>query len=114
MQQFAELMGTKLPGKRYRLLYTWSRDGRSNASFHERCDNQVRAIANAFSVHLLTLQGRDRRWSSCGPRMDSPSAATQLQHGTITIFTFQLQAASCFGLKTLKAARLDASTVWTR
>ena len=61
VQQFAALMGTKLPGKRYRLLYTWSRDGRSNASFHQRCDNQVRAIANAFSVHLVTLQGRGRR-----------------------------------------------------
>ena len=60
-QQFAALMGTKLPGKRYRLLYTWSRDGRSNASFHERGDNQVRAFANAFLVHLLTLQGRGRR-----------------------------------------------------
>ena len=43
--------------------------------------------------------------------MDSPSAATQLQHGTIKKLTLQLQAAaSCFGLKTLKAARLDAST----
>jgi hypothetical protein len=61
VQQFAALMGTKLPGKRYRLLYTWSRDGRSNASFHQRCDNQVRAIAKAFSVHLVTLQGRGRR-----------------------------------------------------
>jgi hypothetical protein len=47
--------------------------------------------------------------------MDSPSAATQLQHGTmVELVTLQLQAASCFGLKTLKAARLDASTVWTR
>ena len=61
VQQFAALMGTKLPGKRYRLLYTWSRDGGSNASFHQCCDNQVRAIANAFSVHLLTLQGRGPR-----------------------------------------------------
>ena len=61
VQQFVALMGTKLPGKRCRLLYTWSRDGRSNASFHERCDNQVRAIAKAFSVHLVTLQGRGRR-----------------------------------------------------
>ena len=42
MQQFAALLRTKLTGKRYRLLYTWSRDGRSNASFHQRCDNQVR------------------------------------------------------------------------
>ena len=61
VQQFAALMRTRLPGKRYRLLYTWSRDGRSNASFHQRCDNQVRAIAKAFSVHLVTLQGRGRR-----------------------------------------------------
>jgi hypothetical protein len=48
VQQFTALLRTKLPGKRYRLLYTWSRDGRSNASFHERCDNQVRAIARLF------------------------------------------------------------------
>ena len=61
VQQFTALLRTKLPGKRYRLLYTWSRDGRSNASFHQHCDNQVRAIAKAFSVHLVTLQGRGRR-----------------------------------------------------
>ena len=114
-QQFVALVGTKLPSKRYRLMYTWSRDGRSNASFHERCDNQVRAIAKAFSVHLLTLQGRGPRWSSCAPRMDLPSAATQLQHGTmVRVVTFQLQAASCFGLKPHKVARLDTSTVWPR
>ena len=47
--------------------------------------------------------------------MDSPSAATQLQLGTmVLVVTLQLQAASCFGLKPLKAARLDASTVWPR
>ena len=114
-QQFVALVSTKLPSKRYRLMYTWSRDGRSNASFHERCDNQVRAIAKAFSVHLLTLQGRGPRWSSCAPRMDLPSAATQLQHGTmVRVVTFQLQAASCFGLKPHKVARLDTSTVWPR
>jgi hypothetical protein len=61
VQQFNALVGTKLPGKRYRLLYTWSRGGRSNESFHQHCDNQVRANANAFSVHLLMLQGRGRR-----------------------------------------------------
>jgi len=42
VQQFASLLRTKLAGKRYRLLYTWSSDGRSGASFHQRCDNQVR------------------------------------------------------------------------
>jgi len=41
VQQFAALMRTRLPGKRYRLLYKWSRDGGSNASFHQRCRNQV-------------------------------------------------------------------------
>ena len=44
VQQFGALMRTRLAGKRFRLLYTWSRDGRSNASFHQRCDNQVRAL----------------------------------------------------------------------
>ena len=44
LQQFGALMRTRLAGKRFRLLYTWSRDGRSNASFHQRCDNQVRAL----------------------------------------------------------------------
>jgi hypothetical protein len=38
--QFA-LVKQKLPGKGFRLLYTWSRDGRSAHSFHQRCDNQV-------------------------------------------------------------------------
>ena len=41
-QQFAAMLRGRLPGRSYRLLYTWSRDGRSNASFHQRCDNQVR------------------------------------------------------------------------
>jgi len=44
LQQFGALVRTRLAGKRFRLLYTWSRDGRSNASFHQRCDNQVRAL----------------------------------------------------------------------
>ncbi len=47
--------------------------------------------------------------------MDSPSAATQLQLGTmVLVVTLQLQAASCFGFKILKAALLDASTAWPR
>ncbi len=54
-QQFAALMSTKLPGKRYRLLYTWSRDGRSNASFHQRCDNQVPAIARDFRLQSVCV-----------------------------------------------------------
>jgi len=41
VQQLAALLATRLPGKRYRLLYTWSRDGRSNASFQRHCYNQV-------------------------------------------------------------------------
>jgi hypothetical protein len=41
VQQFAAMMSTRLPVKGYRLLYTWSKDGRSNASFHQHCDNQV-------------------------------------------------------------------------
>ena len=49
-QQFAALLRTRLAGKRYRLLYTWSRDGRSNASFHQRCDNQVRAVARGVAL----------------------------------------------------------------
>ena len=47
LQQFAALLRDRLPGRSYRLVYTWSRDGRSAASFHERCDNQVRARAFA-------------------------------------------------------------------
>ena len=46
--QFAALMRGRLAGRGYRLLYTWSRDGRSNASFHQICDNQVRAFAGRF------------------------------------------------------------------
>jgi hypothetical protein len=50
VQQFAALMRTRLPGKRHRLLYTWSRDGRSLASFHQHCDNQVRGRCKALCV----------------------------------------------------------------
>jgi hypothetical protein len=41
VQQLAALLRGRLPGSSYRLLYTWSKDGRSAASFHQRCDNQV-------------------------------------------------------------------------
>jgi hypothetical protein len=42
-QQFAALLGTRLAGHSYRLLYAWSRSrgGCSAASFHEHCDGQV-------------------------------------------------------------------------
>jgi hypothetical protein len=51
VQQFGALMRTRLAGKRFRLLYTWSRDGRSNASFHQHCNNKVRELQyNALLV----------------------------------------------------------------
>ena len=53
VQQFGALMRTRLAGKRFRLLYTWSRDGRSNASFHQHCDNQVRALQPTFGFRVL-------------------------------------------------------------
>jgi hypothetical protein len=132
VQQFAALMRTKLAGKRYRLLYTWSRDGRSGASFHQHCDNQVRdrkglsvpkgtfgserdfRFRKGLSVHLLTLQRRDPRLSLRALPTDSRSAATRLQRGTTVLFPFLLRAASCFGWKPLEAAPPDASTARTR
>jgi hypothetical protein len=54
VKQFNKLMRTRLAGKRYRLLYTWSSDGRSNASFHRLCDNQVRLrTALVFVLHEI-------------------------------------------------------------
>ena len=52
VQQFAALLRGKLPGRSYRLLYTWSRDGRSAASFHQCCDKQVcvRALLHALQL----------------------------------------------------------------
>jgi hypothetical protein len=55
MQQFAALMRTRLAGKGYRLLYTWSSDGRTNASFHARCDNQVGGITRGLKLRFVTL-----------------------------------------------------------
>ena len=110
VQQFTALMRTKLAGKGYRKLYTWTTDGRSNASFHQRCDNQVRAFARSFLFCFLTLQGRGPRWSSCARRMGSPLAVTRLQPGTILAVPFQLPAALCSGLKILKAVLPDALT----
>ncbi len=52
VQQFAVLMRTRLAGKGYRLLYTWSSSGRSNASFHAHCDNQV-GVSYARSQRFL-------------------------------------------------------------
>ena len=62
-QQFASLLKGRLPGRSYRLLYTWSRDGRSSDSFHQRCDNQVRAraFARAAAVRLTARAGAHAR-----------------------------------------------------
>ncbi len=63
VQQFAALLRGRLPGRSYRLLYTWSRDGRSAASFHQRCDNQVRAraFARAAAARLTAGTGSHAR-----------------------------------------------------
>jgi hypothetical protein len=55
VHQFAALVTSKLEGKRYRLLYTWSSDGRSNASFHAKCCNQVGGITTDFWLNDVTL-----------------------------------------------------------
>ena len=55
VQQFAALLRTRLAGKGYRLLYTWSSDGRTNASFHARCDNQVGGITSGLGLRFVTL-----------------------------------------------------------
>ncbi len=62
-EQFAALLRGRLPGRSYRLLYTWSRDGRSGASFHQRCNNQVRAraFARAAAVRLTARAGAHAR-----------------------------------------------------
>jgi hypothetical protein len=54
-QQFAALLRVRLAGKGYRKLYTWSTDGRSNASFHQRCDNQVGGITRGLRLCRVTL-----------------------------------------------------------
>jgi hypothetical protein len=41
VEQFVELLRSKLGVKNFRLLYTNSRNGGSNASFQQHCDNQV-------------------------------------------------------------------------
>ena len=63
VQQFAALMGGRLPGRSYRLLYTWSRDGRSAASFHQRCDNQVcsRAFVRSAAARVTAGAGAHAR-----------------------------------------------------
>jgi len=54
--QLEVLLQTKLQHRSYKLLYTWSKDGSSNASFHRHCDNQVRTTtAYTPSTHCLTL-----------------------------------------------------------
>ena len=55
VQQFAALMRARLAGKGYRKLYTWSTDGRSNASFHQRCDNQVGGIGSGLRLCCVTV-----------------------------------------------------------
>jgi hypothetical protein len=63
VQQFAALLRGRLPGRSYRLLYTCSRDGRSAASFHQRCDNQVcaRAFVRAAAARVTAGAGAHAR-----------------------------------------------------
>ena len=63
VQQFAALLRGRLPGRSYRLLYTWSRDGRSAASFHQRCDNQVcsRAFVRSAAARVTAGAGAHAR-----------------------------------------------------
>jgi hypothetical protein len=63
-QQFAALLKGRLPGMSYRLLYTWSRDGRSAASFHQRCDNQVcsRAFVRSAAARVTAGAGAHARY----------------------------------------------------
>jgi ubiquitin carboxyl-terminal hydrolase L3 len=63
VQQFAALLRDRLPGTSYRLLFTWSRDGRNAASFHQCCDNQVRAraFARAAAARLTAGAGAHAR-----------------------------------------------------
>ena len=62
VQQFAALLRGRLPGRSYRLLYTWSRDSRS-ASFHQRCDNQVcsRAFVRCAAARVTAGAGAHAR-----------------------------------------------------
>jgi hypothetical protein len=62
-QQFAALLSDRLPGMSYRLLYTWSRDGRSGASFHQHCDNQVcsRAFVRSAAARVTAGAGAHAR-----------------------------------------------------
>ena len=64
-QQFAALLRGRLPGRSYRLLYTWSRDGRSGPSFHERCDDQVRARAFARAAAARPTAGAGAHARHC-------------------------------------------------
>jgi hypothetical protein len=63
VQQFAALLRGRLPGRSYRLLYTWSRDGSSAASFHQRCDNQVclRAFVRSAAARVTAGAGAHAR-----------------------------------------------------
>jgi hypothetical protein len=63
VQQFAALLRGRLPGRSYRLLYTWSRDGRSSTSFHQRCDNQVcsRAFVRCAAARVTAGAGAHAR-----------------------------------------------------
>ena len=75
-QQFAALLRDRLPGRSYRLLHTRSRDGRSAASFHQRCDNQVRAraFARAAAARLTAGAGAHARHRALhhGPHVRRP------------------------------------------
>ena len=80
--QFTALLRPRLAGRGYRLLYTWSRDGRSNASFHQRCDNQVRGeLYKGFRV--LSCDGVRAGAYACHRALDDRAHVRRLRQRAV-------------------------------
>jgi len=80
--QFTALLRPRLAGRGYRLLYTWSRDGRSVASFHQHCNNQVRGeLYKGFRV--LSCDGVRAGAYACHRALDDRAHVRRLRQRAV-------------------------------
>jgi hypothetical protein len=84
MTRFAAMLQTRLAGKRYRLLYTWSRDGRSNSSFHQHCDNQVRSVIKGLVLCFCDACGAGAH--ACRRALHDRAHVRRLRQRTVGFF----------------------------
>jgi len=95
VQQFEGLLTARLKSSSYRLLYTFTRDGRNAASFRHHCYDQVCSITQGMPPSHCNARGRALLSSSFGPAQATPLEGMPVQLGHVRAGLLP-PAASCF------------------